>query len=276
MLLIGYGNPGRLDDGLGPALAAAVRQMELDRVTVESCYQLAVEHAEQAAHYDVVDLCRRRRSNGAGTVSIGAARAERWTWPSARTVWRRQRSWGSPSDLFQATTDGYVLGIRGYEFDDFGEQLSPRARENLAAAAEFLEATLQTPTVQGRTMKDGKYVIQYVEDDADYRDSMRTVLEANGYHVIEAASGEEGLRQFKAEQPDLVILDLMMEEVDTGTAMVRDLKMAGCTAPVIVTSSAGDALHMSTDYAELGLAGVLQKPVDFDLLLALIRSKLQQ
>ena len=123
-------------------------------------------------------------------------------------------------------------------------------------------------------MKDGKYVIQYVEDDADYRDSMRTVLEANGYHVIEAATGEEGLRQFKAEQPDLIIVDLMMEEVDTGTAMVRELKMAGCTAPIIVTSSLGDALHMTTDYAELGLAGVLQKPVDFDLLLGLIRSKL--
>jgi DNA-binding response OmpR family regulator len=124
-------------------------------------------------------------------------------------------------------------------------------------------------------MKDGKYVIQYVEDDADYRDSMRTVLEANGYHVIDAASGEEGLRQFKAEQPDMIIVDLMMEEVDTGTSMVRDLKMAGCTVPIIVTSSAGDALHMTTDYAELGLAGVLQKPVDFDSLLALIRSKLQ-
>lgn len=123
-------------------------------------------------------------------------------------------------------------------------------------------------------MKDGKYVVQYVEDDADYRDSVRTVLEKSGYTVIEAASGEEGLRQFKTERPDLVILDLMMEEVDTGTAMVRDLKIAGCTVPIIVTSSAGDALHMSTDYTELGLAGVLQKPVDFDALLSLIKSKL--
>lgn len=123
-------------------------------------------------------------------------------------------------------------------------------------------------------MKDGKYVIQYVEDDADYRDSMRTVLEQNGYTMIEAASGEEGLRQFKAERPDLVIVDLMMEEVDTGTSMVRDLKMAGCTVPIIVTSSAGDALHMSTDYTDLGLAGVLQKPVDFAALLSLIKSKL--
>lgn len=124
-------------------------------------------------------------------------------------------------------------------------------------------------------MKDGKYVILYVEDDDDFRDSMRTVLEANNYVVVEAATGEEGIRQFKAEQPDLVILDLMMEEVDTGTAIVRDLKMAGCTVPLIVASSAGDALQMSTDYTDLGLSGVLQKPVDFNVLLSLLKTKLQ-
>jgi len=123
-------------------------------------------------------------------------------------------------------------------------------------------------------MKDGKHVILYVEDDADYRDSMRTVLEANGYVVIEAASGEEGVRRFKEERPDLVLADLMMEEVDTGTSMVRELKMAGCDAPIIVASSAGDALQMSTDYSELGLAAVIQKPVEFDVLLALIKAKL--
>ena len=124
-------------------------------------------------------------------------------------------------------------------------------------------------------MKDDKHVILYVEDDADFRDSMRTVLEANGYVMIEAATGEEGIRLFKAERPDLVILDLMMEEVDTGTAMVRDLKMAGCNVPIFVCSSAGDALQMSIDYTELGLSGVLQKPVDFNILLTLVKLKLQ-
>ena len=54
VLLIGYGNPGREDDGLGPALAEAVAAMGLEQVTIESCYQLAVEHAEQAARHAVV------------------------------------------------------------------------------------------------------------------------------------------------------------------------------------------------------------------------------
>jgi DNA-binding response OmpR family regulator len=121
-----------------------------------------------------------------------------------------------------------------------------------------------------------KFTILYVDDDPDFRDSMRTVLEANGYLFAEAATGEEGLRVFRSESPDLVILDLMMEEVDTGTTMVRDLKLAGCEAPIFVISSVGDALRESTNTTELGLAGVLQKPVDFDDLLMLIKTKLSK
>jgi hydrogenase maturation protease len=142
VLLIGYGNPGRLDDGLGPALAAAVRQMELERVTVESCYQLAVEHAEQAAHYDVVVFA---------DAAVDGAEPFRWerlepTMDVAFTTHSVAPAaiLGLAQHLFQATTDGYVLGIRGYEFDDFGEQLSPLAQDNLAAAVQFFQATLQT------------------------------------------------------------------------------------------------------------------------------------
>lgn len=124
-------------------------------------------------------------------------------------------------------------------------------------------------------MKDGKNVILYVDDDPDFRDSMRTVLEANDYLFSEASTGEEGLRKFKTQSPDLVILDLMMEEIDTGTQMVRDLRLAGCEAPILVVSSVGEALRQSTNVEELGVAGVLQKPVDFDTLLTLIKMKLE-
>ena len=73
----------------------------------------------------------------------------------------------------------------------------------------------------------------------------------------------------------MIIVDLMMEEIDTGTSMVRDLHLAGCKVPIIVASSVGDALHTSANYEELGLSGVLQKPVDFDALITLLKSKLK-
>ena len=53
-------------------------------------------------------------------------------------------------------------------------------------------------------MQDGKHVILYVEDDPDFRDAMRQILEANGYVMVEAASAEDGLRTFKEAKPDLV------------------------------------------------------------------------
>ena len=123
-------------------------------------------------------------------------------------------------------------------------------------------------------MQGDKHVILYVEDDQDYRNLMRAALESHGYVYVEASSGAEGIQQFKAHKPDLVILDLMMEEIDTGTAIVGDLRSAGCKAPIFVLSSVGNVLQRSTDYTQLGLDGVLQKPVDFDNLIRLIESKL--
>jgi DNA-binding response OmpR family regulator len=125
-------------------------------------------------------------------------------------------------------------------------------------------------------MQDGKHVILYVEDDQDFLDGIRLVLENNGYAMVEANSAEEGLRVYKETQPDLIIVDLMMEEVDAGTSLVRELKALGNTAPVYMVSSVGDGLSMSTDTTELGLSGVLQKPIDHQTLLTLLKTKLRK
>jgi len=54
ILVIGYGNPGRCDDGLGPALADRLEKLTLPGITIERDYQLVIEHAELAAQHDVV------------------------------------------------------------------------------------------------------------------------------------------------------------------------------------------------------------------------------
>jgi DNA-binding response OmpR family regulator len=123
-------------------------------------------------------------------------------------------------------------------------------------------------------MKDGKYVILYVDDDQDVLDSSRVVLESHGYVMVEAASAEDGMKVYKATKPDLLIVDLMMEEVDAGARLVRELQAEGNTRPVYMLSSVGDGLSMNIDPAALGLSGVLQKPVDSNVLLTLIKAKL--
>lgn len=123
-------------------------------------------------------------------------------------------------------------------------------------------------------MREGKPVILYVDDDRDYLDSMRAILEANGYLMEEAVSAEQALRKFKHERPDLIIIDLMMEEVDSGVSLVKELRLLNNTAPVYMLSSAGDQLTQAVDYAELGLAGVFQKPIQPKVLLRTLKEKL--
>ena len=68
----------------------------------------------------------------------------------------------------------------------------------------------------------------------------------------------------------------MMEEIDAGTLFARNLKLLGNTAPIYMLSSVGDNLAMTTDYTDLGLAGVFQKPLTKDHLLAVVRTKLKK
>ncbi len=141
VLLIGYGNPGRRDDGLGPVLAEAVSRLGIDGVTVDVDYQLNVEDAAAVAEHDVVIFA------DADTTSeepFYFARLE----PAADMSFsthsvRPEAVLGLALRLFGSAARGYVLGIRGYEFNTFGEDLSPRARQNLDEAAAFVEDVLR-------------------------------------------------------------------------------------------------------------------------------------
>ena len=124
-------------------------------------------------------------------------------------------------------------------------------------------------------MQDGKHVILCVDDDEDILYALRLVLETNDYVMVEARSAEEGLRVYKETPPDLIIVDLMMEEVDAGTSFVKELRALGNTAPIYMLSSVGDNLNLNVDYAELGLAGVFQKPIENSTLLSILKMKLK-
>lgn len=123
-------------------------------------------------------------------------------------------------------------------------------------------------------MQDGKHVILLVDDDPDIVEALRVVLEANDYIVVTASSAQEGLKVYREEAPDLLIVDLMMEEIDSGTSFVKELQAIGNTAPVYLLSSTGDSLYSTTDASALGLTGVFQKPINTSMLLVLLKSKL--
>ena len=74
------------------------------------------------------------------------------------------------------------------------------------------------------TIRSGGPRILIVDDDADYRASARELLEQEGYEVTEAASGKEALDAVRSGQPDLVVLDVMMDGPDDGYSVNQALK----------------------------------------------------
>ncbi len=141
VLLIGYGNPGRLDDGLGPAVADAIEKLELDGVTVDADYQLVLEDAAAIAQHDVV-IFADADTETAGSFYFKALEPDASLGFSSHSV-QPAAALGLAHDLFGAKTKGYLLGIRGYAFNEFEESMTPQAKENLAAALTFIESVLR-------------------------------------------------------------------------------------------------------------------------------------
>jgi len=125
-------------------------------------------------------------------------------------------------------------------------------------------------------MKDGKYVILCIDDDPDVLVSLIIVLESRSYVVVTAPDAKQGLQAFKDSRPDIIIVDLMMEEIDAGTRLVKEIQAIDKQVPIYMLSSTGDYLHGSVDIASLGLAGVFQKPLNSNTLLGLLQAKLKK
>jgi DNA-binding response OmpR family regulator len=123
-------------------------------------------------------------------------------------------------------------------------------------------------------MRDGKHVILIVDDDPDVRDAITLVLDMHGYVTVAAENARQGLQKYKETAPDLIIVDLIMEEVDSGAHLARELQALGNEAPVYLLSSVGDGLSMTVNQADLGVVGILQKPLLPTTLLSLVRAKL--
>jgi hydrogenase maturation protease len=151
VLVIGYGNPGRFDDGLGPAFAEALEQRALAGVTVEADYQLTIEDARTVADHDVVVF-----------VDASLADAEPFTFrrikPKAASTFTShvvepEAVLALAEEVFGARPAAYVLAIRGYAFEEFGETISEPAQANMAAALEFLVRVIDEGSFERATQR---------------------------------------------------------------------------------------------------------------------------
>lgn len=147
VLVLCYGNPGRLDDGLGAAFGRKLESSGMQGIDIEIDYQLNVEDAMAISEYDSVVFV---------DASVEGTEPYRFT----EVVPEPAVSFTSHSvepkhlvslakEMFGSQADSYALGIRGYEFNEFGERLSPEALQNLDLAVDFFKKA-----ALGRSFRD--------------------------------------------------------------------------------------------------------------------------
>ena len=108
--------------------------------------------------------------------------------------------------------------------------------------------------------------ILIVDDDLGIRELLDEILETEGYEILQAANGVQALELARAEQPDLILMDLMMPMLDGADAMAI-LKHDSRTRDIrIIAMSAGRNLRHQVDAVLAD--SFLAKPFDLDTLLA--------
>ncbi len=146
VLVIGFGNPGRVDDGLGPALADRVADLDLPEVSTEAFYQLSVEDSLDVALADVVVFADATvdTSRSFDLVRLEADPSPSFTSHAVHPAGVLALA----ESVHGARPDAWLLTIRGYEFDRFEEALSVGAQADLEAALRFLVPLLEAHDIQ--------------------------------------------------------------------------------------------------------------------------------
>ena len=122
--------------------------------------------------------------------------------------------------------------------------------------------------------------IMIIDDDIDLVEAMRITLESGGYEVIDAQEGNKGYEMLKSEQPDLLILDVMMGTQDEGFQLAYQIRSAAETSdiPIVMVTAVGAQTGFEFDPAKdenfLPVDEYLEKPVNPQALLDSVKRNL--
>ncbi len=117
--------------------------------------------------------------------------------------------------------------------------------------------------------------ILIIDDDPDILDSIQVILEKNGYATTTAKSGKDGIEAAVKSKPDLILCDMMMETIDSGARAAQEIKKSVPGIPILLMSSIGSATASNVEIDKLGFNGFLQKPVEPDGLVTIVKNALR-
>lgn len=141
-----------------------------------------------------------------------------------------------------------------------GKKAAKKATRAVGVEDEKVEASPAAPAG-----KAGKRIL-LVDDDAEIVESMRTVLESRGYQILVARDGNQGLVVAEGEEPDLVVLDMMMPK-RSGFLVLEKLRRSRPNPMRVIMITANEGSRHKA-YAEmLGVDDYIRKPFAMDRLL---------
>jgi len=107
-----------------------------------------------------------------------------------------------------------------------------------------------------------------IDDDPDILDASSIVLNSKGYDVITSNNPESGYKMIKQESPDLIILDVMMNEPDDGFFLAQKLRREKITTPIILYTSVSKTVGIEFGVSEIvPVDEYVEKPISPDELL---------
>jgi len=112
--------------------------------------------------------------------------------------------------------------------------------------------------------------ILVIDDEPGIRDSLKMILEYDGYEVMQAATGDEGVKLVERESPDLVFLDIKMPGMD-GLEVLQKLAHMVETTPIVVISGHADTAT-AVKATKLGAFDFIEKPLTQDRVLVTVRN----
>ena len=111
--------------------------------------------------------------------------------------------------------------------------------------------------------------ILIVEDEANIRELLRLYLEREGYTVLEAENGVEGIKKWKSDKPDMLLLDVMMPVMD-GWAVCREIR-AESDVPISMLTAKGETADRVSGL-EMGADDYIVKPLEMPEVIARVRA----
>jgi DNA-binding response OmpR family regulator len=111
--------------------------------------------------------------------------------------------------------------------------------------------------------------ILIVDDDPDITFAIELFLKKAQHEVLTASNRADGMKAIEDGNPDLIILDVMMEQADDGIAMAQELRRQGCEIPILMLTSVGKVTGFTYDEDQelVPVNAFFEKPIQPDILL---------